>query len=217
MVLKSQVCIFELKLYPKMKYSIAFLLSTIIFLSACKVEQGREKETLKKEEKQVQKEEQIPQTFDTKQYFEDVQKVNNCMGEGDSFISLGSRLDEGIKAPLKNISSAKILKDLYYEAYQRQIAAGPKTDVRCSDVNYVVKDRVLQRLSEIANEEAVDVLIDIYKDESLSLIYNDASGLAKAMSKCGQLMLTKLEPIKNLRAEIGTKVVSSIKNGKPLY
>ncbi|MFT5164836.1 MAG: hypothetical protein ACI8P3_000059 [Saprospiraceae bacterium] len=203
-----------------MKNTIVSLLLIATFIASCKVEQGqepKEEQAQEKPQEKVSEKEKAQQPFDLKQYFEDIKKVNNCMGEGDSFMSLAQRLDDGIKAPLNNITSSKMLKTLYYEGDKRQIAAGPKTEVKCSDVNFVVKDRVLQRLSVIANEAAVDVLIDIYKDESLTLLGNDGKVLAKSMSKCGQIMLEKLEPIKNLRPEIGTRVVSSIKNGKVLY
>lgn len=199
-----------------MKQTIVYLLLIAALVASCKVEQGQEKKQGQAQEKAPEPE-KVQQPFDISQYFEDIKKVKNCMGEGDSFISLSQRLDEGIKAPLESIHSASILKEIYYEAHKRQVAAGPKTEVKCSDVNFVVKDRALQRLSAIATQEAVDVLIAIYKDESLALIGNDGKVLAKSMSRCGQLMLDKLEPIKDLRPGIGTRVVASIKNGTLLY
>lgn len=181
-----------------MNFKPIFLLVTLLLLLSCKMEKGQK---------------QSKQTFDFDQYFEKVKKVDNCMGEGDSFMTLSKRLDEGVKAPLDTIISEQVLKDLYYEAHKRQMAAGPKKEIKCSDLNYVVKDRVLQRLSAIASDGAMDVLIDLYKDESLEFIGNDGQGLTRSMTNCGEAIIEKLEPIKELRPAIGTRVISNIKNG----
>ena len=181
-----------------MKQCISFLFLTTLFFSSCKVEPAEQGEHT---------------TFDYDQFFEGIEKVDNCMGEGDSFITLAQRLDDGVKKPLNSVNSAAILKQLYYKAHKRQVAAGPKKEVKCSDLNYIVKDRALMRLSELASEEAIDVFIELYKDQSLNFLGNDGVGLARSMSKCGKAILEKLEPIKNQRPTIGPKVITSIQNG----
>ncbi len=171
------------------------LLAAILFLTACKTGQDSTKIN-----------------FDTEQFFTNIQNADNCLHEGETFDKLGARVDAVIKAPIDTISSAATLKHLYYEAYQRQQTAGPRKSARCIDTNYAVKDRALEKLSTLGTEAAMDNFLAIYKDEKLVLFPNENKSMIRFMENFGPKLLQELEPLQNLRPQVGPPVVNKLKS-----
>lgn len=183
-----------------MRSILIIFISSIFLLFSCKVKDGQE-----------------ATNFDFEQYFQNIEKANTCLGEDESFDQLGARLNVVLKAPLDTLKSAIVLKTLYYDAIERAKVAKPRTNQRCIDINVGVKDYTIEVIGNVGTEEAMDVLISIYQDKNLSLIGANTRGLVNAMTKYGQPMLQKIEPIKEERPAVSQQVIQMIKSGQPSY
>lgn len=147
--------------------------------------------------------------FDTELFFNTIQEVDNCLQKGEDFGGITKRMDQVIKVPIDTITSTATLKYLYYEAQKRQLTAPKKKD-GCVDTNFATKYRVLEKLTALGNNEAMQVILDIYKDTDIELIGNEAKSFMGFMISFGQAMGKELGPIKDLRPQIGPAVLQQI-------
>ena len=203
-----------------MKNIVLLLLISIFACSSCDVKEKPVQDNTKEQSNTADQTMGNPvqeEPFDFEAFFAGVDTINACVAVNEGFSGLNTRLDRGIQAPINKINSSSVLKELFYQAHKKQIAAGPKKEVRCSDKNAVVIDRTLKRLGNLKNDASTQVLIELYKDTTLAFIGNDAKTLARAMSRGGDKMLELLEPIKDQRPRLGQRIITSLKSGKPLY
>lgn len=188
-----------------MKYFTLSLLTALFFFSACK-DNTKEKAEVKTIEVSTEKVD-----FDFESFFANIAKTDNCLKEGEMFDVLGKRMDAVIKVPIADLQSIEALKQLYYKAHQNQATSKAKGG-RCVDVNYAIKERVMQKFATLNNDEATHALIDLYKDTKLLFTGGEGRSLANAMTACGKAILPLLEPIQHQRPLIGPQVMQRLQS-----
>lgn len=197
-----------------MKQLSILIFSALLFCISCKTKEEKNDSTSSTTVKEQVVKTKTPQVltnsdFDINQYFENIKKVDNCLGEKESFDVLGKRLDTVIKAPLDAIETASDLKVLYYKAVELKASTAPPANGRCADTNEAVKQRSIQKLGKMANQEAAVVLIELYKDKQLSFLRGEGRVLTNAMIQCGSSITPLLEPIKDQRPKISAGVLKN--------
>ncbi len=182
-----------------MRSIIILSLFCILFVFSCEVKESQE-----------------TSNFNIEQYFQNIENADTCLGEGEPFQALGNKISKVLKEPLDTLKSTSALKKLYYAAVEREKVAKPRTNPRCIDVNVGVKSYTLTTMGNLGTEDAMKVLLSIYKDKNLTFLGSHSKDMINALAKQGEPILNKIEAIKKERPIISQKVIQLIQSGQPI-